>query len=212
MNGAKDIKGVLESQSKIGFRDLYTGDESWIFTINIPKAMRMSLEEPVQTKPRATIQAEKRKLTFFWGVDGFKVVNWLPIDQNMNSRYFIANILEVLSKKTQNESHRQHKPFTLLHMDNFKIHTSKLVSSQLNDLRLKKTFHPPYSPDLALSEFFLFGYMKDLLAKAQYSNFEEVEEKVDEILNRISRVLITSVFHDWIERCRKVIDSNGDYI
>jgi hypothetical protein len=54
--------------------------------------------------------------------------------------------------------------------------------------------------------------MKDLLARAQCSNFEEVEEKDDEILNGISKDLIISVFHDWIERCRKVIDSNGDYI
>jgi hypothetical protein len=90
-------------------------------------------------------------------------------------------------------------------MDNSKVHTSKLVSSQLNDLRLKKAFHPPYSPDLAPSDFFLFGYMKDLLAKAQCPNFEEVEEKVDEILNGISKDLIIRVFHDWIERCRKLL-------
>jgi hypothetical protein len=63
-------------------------------------------------------------------------------------------------------------------MDNSKVHASKLVSSQLNDLRLKKTFQPHYNPDLALSDFFLFEYMKDLLAKAQCSNFEEVEEKL----------------------------------
>ncbi len=65
VNGAKDLKGILESQSKIGFRDLYTGDESWIFTINNLKDMWMSLEEPVQTKPQTTIQAEKHMLTVF---------------------------------------------------------------------------------------------------------------------------------------------------
>ena len=47
-----------------------------------------------------------------------------------------------------------------LHMDNVGPH---LVNKRLEELGIKRLPHPPYSPDLAPSDFFLFGHLKKFL-------------------------------------------------
>jgi hypothetical protein len=41
--------------------------------------------------------------------------------------------------------------------------------------------HPPYSPDIAPSDFYLFGTVKQRLPTCEGRSFEEFQENVDEI-------------------------------
>ena len=45
--------------------------------------------------------------------------------------------------------------------------------------------HPPYSPNLASSDFFLFPWMKKVLKGEQLADVEEVEQKTTEVLKGI---------------------------
>ena len=50
-----------------------------------------------------------------------------------------------------------------LHLDNCKVHNSKKTSEAIEQFGFKRAPHPPYSPDIAPSDFFLFGYTKTKL-------------------------------------------------
>jgi hypothetical protein len=72
--------------------------------------------------------------------------------------------------------------------------------------------HPPYSPDLAPSDFYLFGYLKDRLQE-QY--FEDGDQPFDAIMFRtgtIEKVTLQRVFLEWMERVRRYIGTNGEYL
>ena len=45
--------------------------------------------------------------------------------------------------------------------------------------------HPPCSPDLALSNYFLFPWMKKVLKGKQFADGEEVKQKMSEALKGI---------------------------
>jgi hypothetical protein len=45
-------------------------------------------------------------------------------------------------------------------MDDSLIHCSKAVMERIEAIPLEFAPHSPYSPDLALSDFFLFDYIK----------------------------------------------------
>ena len=45
--------------------------------------------------------------------------------------------------------------------------------------------HPPYSPDLTLSVFFLFLWMKKVLKEKCFAHVEEVKQKTAEALKDI---------------------------
>jgi hypothetical protein len=60
--------------------------------------------------------------------------------------------------------------------------------------------HPAYSPDLAPSDFYTFGYVKQLLSGCQLAGQESLLQAVSDILVGIEKVTLENVFHNWMER------------
>jgi hypothetical protein len=72
--------------------------------------------------------------------------------------------------------------------------------------------HPPYSPDLALSDFFLFGYLKGETRDSFLQASDELLNAVRGLLHDISLQMLRNVFHEWINCCEQVVATEGDYI
>ena len=62
----------------------------------------------------------------------------------------------------------------LFHHDNAPAHTGAIATAKLFDLCYKILPHPPYSPDLAPSDYFLFPNMKTWLGDIIFSSNEEI--------------------------------------
>jgi hypothetical protein len=77
---------------------------------------------------------------------------------------------------------------------------------------LRTAPHPPYSPDLAPSDFFLFGYVKRALQGSEFQTVEELLAPLVEILNAIPMAPLISTFHEWIRRLQKSLDTDGEYV
>jgi hypothetical protein len=77
---------------------------------------------------------------------------------------------------------------------------------------LRMAPHPPYSPDLALSDFFLFGDVKRALHGTEFQTVEELLIVVVGILNVIPTETLISTFHEWIRRLPICIDTDGEYV
>jgi hypothetical protein len=71
--------------------------------------------------------------------------------------------------------------------------------------------HPPYSPDLAPSDFWLFGRIKTGLAGRSFAEPEELLESVREFLGGILGAELTAGFEGWIDQVRWMIAQNGQY-
>jgi len=82
----------------------------------------------------------------------------------------------------------------------------------LESHNIEKTPHPPFSPEIAPSDFYLFGYLKQTMAGQQYENPDQLYLAVDEILSEIPKDTLIGVFQTWERRSMEVIRSNGEYI
>jgi len=67
--------------------------------------------------------------------------------------------------------------------------------------------HPPYSPDLAPCDFFLFPRMKG----KRFADVSEVKKKTLEVLNNISSEEFQKCFQQWEKCWHKCIESKGEY-
>ena len=67
------------------------------------------------------------------------------------------------------------KGVTLLH-DNARPHTAELPRATINKLVWEILPHPPYSPDLAPSDFHLVGPLKEVLRDTKFYDNHEAEE------------------------------------
>jgi len=64
----------------------------------------------------------------------------------------------------------------ILHHDNAPAHTSLLIRSYLAKHQTSIVLHPPYSPDLAPADFFLFPKLKPTLKGCRFQTIEEIQE------------------------------------
>jgi hypothetical protein len=72
--------------------------------------------------------------------------------------------------------------------------------------------HPPYSPDLAHSDFYLFGTVKRRLEQVRITEPDEVFEELHSILGSIPGEELEAVFQTWLERIRAVSEGDWSYI
>ncbi|UYV65378.1 hypothetical protein LAZ67_3004133 [Cordylochernes scorpioides] len=70
---------------------------------------------------------------------------------------------------------------------------------------------PPYSPDLAPCDFFLFGKLRKKLKGQKFQSIEEIRVESKKAMKAIPKTDYQRCFADWKKRCLKCIAANGDY-
>ena len=188
-----------------------TGDESWFYLTTDHETQWLPLSKKPSKRAKKMIGSKKYMLTIFWNPKGFQLVKILPDDTTFNDDYFITEILEPIFEMTADLIKESGKKM-ILHFDNARPHVSKKVLEYMDSHGMDRAPQPPYSPDIAPSDFYLFGYVKGLLAGRTFQSADELLSAVTEILNEISEKTLLRVFKEWEERLNQVIILNGDYI
>ena len=88
------------------------------------------------------------------------------------------------------------------HQDNALVHNSILVIDCLN----KTVPHPPYSPDLALCDFWLFPKLRG----CRYGTIKEIKETVTKVIDTLTQEDFHGAFQKLLERY-KCIAAGEDY-
>jgi hypothetical protein len=70
--------------------------------------------------------------------------------------------------------------------------------------------HTPYSPDLAPSDFYLFGYVKRCLAGLSFEDADQLLAAVEAVLEGIEKVTLQAVFLEQMDRSKKCIATDGE--
>ena len=204
------LKTVQKARSN-SYIYFLTGDESWFYLQSVHDLIWLQRDEEPPVKEKKMIDSPKMMLTVFWNPEGFLISNVLPPHQKFNSEYFINQILQPIYEKLSSKAEYFRKTITL-HFDNSKVHTSGKVQEYMNSHNMKRAVEPPYLPDIAPSEFFLFGYLKEILKGSKFETPEELKNAINVILISIPPDLLNSVFLKWEVKLQMVIDANGNYL
>jgi hypothetical protein len=70
---------------------------------------------------------------------------------------------------------------------------------------------PPFSPDLALSDFWIFGHIKNSLVGQTFDGPEDLLEDIIAFLGEIQASELQIVFGHWVSRVKWVLQHNGNY-
>jgi len=98
----------------------------------------------------------------------------------------------------------------LLH-DNTWPH-SRQVTALLEKFKWDILDHPPYSPDLAPSDFHLFLHLKKHLAGKKFDNDDELQEEVMTWFKGQAPDFNDSGIQKLVPRLNKCLDNAGDYV
>ena len=99
----------------------------------------------------------------------------------------------------------------ILHHDNAPSHTALV----LREFFAKNSTHvapqPPYSPDLAPCDFWLFPKLKRPLRGNRFESIQEIQRESARALKAIPTEDFSACFEDWKKRWQKCIGAGGDY-
>jgi hypothetical protein len=209
---AHNMLAILQEAERTGFRFVFTGDESWFFLKTSTDLMWLPPGSSAPSCPRSTIASEKVMVSIFWSGAGFRIVDALPKGDHMTAQHMLERILQPLEQSIvdQFRSIERHRVF--IHMDNSRVHTAKIVKDFLSSSIFLELPHPPYSSDIAPSDFYLFGTVKGKLKGKVFESCDELMASINSELSKISKDELLRVFLNWMDRLQRVITSGGRYL
>ena len=99
----------------------------------------------------------------------------------------------------------------ILQHDNARPHVAKPVKTYLETLKWEVLPHPPYSPDIAPSDYHLFRSMTHGLADQHFRSYEEVKNWIDSWIVSKDDQFFRRGIRMLPERWEKVVASDGQY-
>ena len=100
---------------------------------------------------------------------------------------------------------------SLIH-DNGRSHIALLTHYTLEELNWETVRHPPYSPDLALSDYYLFRASKQHLRDIQFAKVEDLKITVTNFFSAQKLEFWSNGIAALPEHWQQVIDHSGKYI
>jgi histone-lysine N-methyltransferase SETMAR len=143
---------------------------------------------------------------------GFVSIEFFPIGQKYSSNFFTETVLPSTEKKHAECRPKLRTTAVHLHVDNAKPHTSKMSIEKIEALGFILVPQPPYSPDLAPCDFFLFAYLKQHLDGNHLTREDQVIAAVRKLFDKSPLQTFQNVMNDWQYRLRRCIQLGGEYV
>ena len=86
------------------------------------------------------------------------------------------------------------------------------MSYELQALKFEVLKHPPYSLNVAPSDFHLFGPMKEHLRGQKFADDSEILEAVQSWLKAVPKSLFLEGIHKLLDRWTKCVVKQRDYV
>lgn len=197
------------------FDRLVTMDECWVYHYD-PETKEQSkqwkhLDSPPPKKAKTQHSSGKVMLSVFWDCHGVIITDYARKGQTITGasyRDLLTKLREVVKVKRRGVLT---KGLRLLH-DNAPAHSAHVTVTLASELGYDILPHPPYSPDLAPSDFFLFHRLKSPLRGKRFNDDEEVISEVEDFFNSQTEDFYDKGIRQIIHRYEKCVDLGGSYV
>jgi hypothetical protein len=117
-------------------------------------------------------------LTLFWDYKGPILEHYMPRGLTINSESYCDLLQNHLKPATGSKRHGLLSSGVLSQHDNAHPHPAHATAKKITDLHLECIPYPAYSPDLLLSDYHVFGPLKEALSGKKFSTDNEIKEAV----------------------------------
>jgi histone-lysine N-methyltransferase SETMAR len=193
---------------------IVTMDETMV-SYHTPETKKQSKQwikkgQPGPIKARVHASRTKQMLLAFFDSKGLIYTNIVPRGSMVNATYIVkalGTFMQHLKKKRPAMVSQE----WFFHWDNAPVHTAAVVKTWLAANNIQLLQHPPYSPDLAPADFFLFRRVKEELAGVRLTP-ETIKTAWEGVVRGIAAEEFAVAFRRWFDRCNKCIRINGGYV
>jgi len=142
--------------------------ETWLYHYD-PETKQQSMEwrhssSPRPKKFRVQKSAGKVLASIFWYQDVILFIDYLPKGQTINAEYYSSPLVQLNDILKEKRRGKVSKGVLFLH-DNAPAHRALSTQKKLAYLGFQCLGHPPYSPDLAQSDYHLSPRLKKIIER-----------------------------------------------
>ncbi|GBP46743.1 Histone-lysine N-methyltransferase SETMAR [Eumeta japonica] len=161
---------------------IVTVDETWVRQYD-SESKQESMQwtkkgERPPKKFKVQKSASKLMATIFWDSEGVLLIDYLPKGTTMNGQYY-ANLLAQAREAVVQKRRGKLSRGVLFLQDNASVHTARVSRQALKDTGFSEIDRPPYSPDLAPSDYFLFSNLKKELRGRRFVDDNQMKMAVE---------------------------------
>lgn len=147
-------------------------------------------------------------LCVWWFVHGVIYYDLLPPNTTVTAFYYCSQLENV---KTELDSRPlKHGKVRFLY-ENARPHKAFETKNKIKEFGWEVLPHPPYSPDLAPSDYYLIRSLHHFLKNREYQNRDQVQKDLDFFsyqLEEFYREGLSKLMQQW----QQVVDSGGEYL
>ncbi|CAK1592430.1 unnamed protein product [Parnassius mnemosyne] len=192
-----------------------TMDETWIQHFN-PETKQQSMtwkraSSPTPKKFKVSSSAAKVMASVFWDAQCIIMVEYLENGATITGSYYaeqIRRLREAFKEKRRGKL----RAGVLFHQDNAPAHKAAVAMAAIQETGFELLEHPPYSPDLAPSDFYLFPRLKERLRGKKFEDDIEVMAAVEAFWEGQDKEFFLKGILGLEKRWTKCIDLLGDYV
>ena len=151
-------------------------------------------------------------LILFWDERGLILEHYMPRGNTVNSATYVDLLKNHLRPAIKSKRRGLLSTGVLLQHDSARTHTAHSTVPAIRDLSFECIPHPPYSPDLAPSDFHIFGPLKEAMGGKSFRSDEEVQQAVHEWLRSQPKDFFSRVIHALPNSWNTCMVHNGDYV
>jgi histone-lysine N-methyltransferase SETMAR len=204
---------LLSRHQKSSFLErIVTGDQKWVLYINIGRKKQWL--NPAQ-KPlpdvKADLHPKKVLLCIWWDLKGvlyYELLYNATITAEVYAHQ-LQRVQEALLEKRPTLING--KGVILLH-DNVWPHVAKITREKIQKLGWEFLPHPPFSPDLAPSDYHLFCSLRNHLAEKRFEDYDTLNSDLAAFFDSKEPDFYKNRIYQLPKRWATVIDNNGEYI
>lgn len=205
---SKETLNLLENGGHRIISKIVTGDETYIpfYDTLTRQESRVWVHEddPTPTTPKKQRAMKKVMYAVFFRSTGLVKAIKLEEQRTVTANWYINKCLpEVLGSLDIRG--------LLLHHDNASSHTARATVDYLRENNVRVIEHPPYSPDLAMCDFWLFFNLKKHLRGRKFSSENEIDQAINLYFDSVPKNEWRAAFELWKKRLSRCIEVKGDY-
>jgi histone-lysine N-methyltransferase SETMAR len=146
------------------FKRIVTGDKNWIVYNHVEQKRSWGRqgERPLST-PKAELHQKKVMLCIWWDWKEILYYNLLPRNQTINSDVYCSQLNRLKAAIDQERPELVNRKGVVFHDDNARPHAVLATREKFMQLGWDVLPHPPYSTDLASSDYHIFRSLQSPL-------------------------------------------------
>jgi len=149
--------------------------------------------------------------TVFWDRQGVLLVEVLPRGTKINSTVYYETLK--LRYAIQNKGCGMPRATILLLHDNARQHSVAQTQDLITSFRWEQMDHPPYSPDLAPSDFQLFLHLKKFPGGKRFDDDDDdLKDAVQKWLTSQAAAFYEGGTQKRVPRYDKCLNNGGEYV